>query len=222
MYNLFICDKLIITADGVIKLLDRSVPEKSIIMKLSADKAIKLAPPVLPKGFAFRPYHRGDAAVFADIETSVGEFSDKSFAESFFAAEYIRYSENRLKENCIFIEGPKNEAALSLIWEAEGKVSLQWLAVRPEFQGLGLGRAALRYAVCLSQRLYPKRDLLVHTRTWSHNALCLYYNEGFRLTDERCPRKIGGFHINENAEALEILKNALPPEVYNGLNNQII
>ena len=75
----------------------------------------------------------------------------------------------------------------------------------------------------IAARLSPGRDIYVHTRTWSYKAVCLYHSLGFSLVmDESIAKAGGGFHANENYEALKVLKEVISPQLYGELIKTII
>ena len=61
-------------------MLDKSLPYKSIIMRMEAAVAERLAPPAPAAGYRIRPFAPGDERHWARIETSVGEFSEEAAA----------------------------------------------------------------------------------------------------------------------------------------------
>ena len=70
-------------------MLDKSLPYKSIIMRMEAAVAERLAPPAPAAGYRIRPFVPGDERHWARIETSVGEFSEEAAARAYFERVYL-------------------------------------------------------------------------------------------------------------------------------------
>jgi len=90
---------------------------------------------------------------------------------------------------------------------------LHWVAVRPEYQGLGLGRAVVVNALSLFAQYEPQKDIYLHTQTWSHVAVRLYLNLGFQL----CRKDTLGSMPNDYESALNVLKNVLDDDTFSRL-----
>lgn len=74
-------------------MLDKSIPEKSIVMKLSHKTADAVKCPVLPEGFSLRPFKEGDQYHWAKIIASVGEFPDNGVCPCIFYALLLQTSD---------------------------------------------------------------------------------------------------------------------------------
>ena len=163
-------------------MLDKSLPYKSIIMRMEAAVAERLAPPAPVAGYRIRPFAPGNERHWARIETSVGEFPDEAAARAYFERVYL--PEAALQ--CLFVVTEQDEpVATATTWTEEEaslrQLQLQWVAVEPAHQGRGLGRAIATAAVRRAVRLAPGEAILLHTQTWSHRALRLYRSLGFRF-----------------------------------------
>lgn len=208
-------------------MLDKSIPYKNIIMRMPFSKVSSQAAPDLPVGFSFRFYQDGDAAHWARIETSVLEFPDEAAAKSYFSRDYLPFS-NDLKQRCVFVVNQENlPVATATAWYARSELgyqaSLHWVAVMPAYQGLGLGQAGVQQALSLFPALDPGEDVWLHTQTWSHVAVRLYFKLGFRVlktgrtavvTDDGDGVKISD---NDYAAAIEILRSVLEPALLSDL-----
>ena len=155
-------------------MLDKSLPYKSIIMRMEAAVAERLAPPAPAAGYRIRPFVPGDERHWARIETSVGEFSEEAAARAYFERVYL--PEAALQ--CLFVVTEQDEpVATATTWTEEEaslrQLQLQWVAVEPAHQGRGLGRAIATAAVRRAVRLAPGEAILLHTQTWSHRAAAL-------------------------------------------------
>ena len=87
---------------------------------------------------------------------------------------------------------------------------MHWVAVKPDYQGLGLGKAVTEKALKIFSEKDSGRSVMLHTQTWSHKAVKLYGKLGFvMLSDKDAPARSTyiGFELQNNDyyEALEIL-----------------
>jgi len=190
-------------------MLDKSVKYKNIIMRIEKDKVSNTAsPPVLPRGFSFRYYSGAkDIDHWCEIETSVLEFASVSEAKDYFTKAFLPY-ENELKNRCLFIADENNlPVATATVWYAGSELghqaALHWVAVRPKYQGLGLGKTIVQKALQRFSELEPNCDVWLHTQTWSHTAVRLYHKLGFNMLKQDT---LAGCK-NDFDEAIEILKS---------------
>ncbi len=200
-------------------MLDKNIPYKNIIMKLDCDKNSALSEPVLPAGFSFRAFQKGDELGWAEIECAVLEFDAKEQAVAYFRKDYLP-DLSELEKRCVFIVNQQEiPIATAIAWwvDCDGKrqASLQWVAVRPDYQGKGFGEAVVQKALSLFPVYERNRDIYLHTQTWSHVAVQLYYKSEFRLAKTA---RFGGLG-NDYAEAVEILKCVMDKAVYLDLVN---
>jgi len=198
-------------------MLDKSIPYKDIIMKMDHEDLARLSAPVLPPDFSFRKYRDGDAAIWSDIETSVLEFPDTQKAMEYFARDYLPFEQD-LKERMIFMVNEKDVpiATAAAWWVCENEryqASLHWVSVRPEYQGMGLGKAVVLKALSLFPAYNPGEDIYLHTQTWSHIAVRLYLSLGFRM----CKDDSLGKKKSDYEGALPILKSVLDMKTYDRL-----
>ena len=181
-------------------MLDKSLPYKSIIMRMEAAVAERFAPPAPAAGYRIRPFVPGDERHWARIETSVGEFSEEAAARAYFERVYLPEAALR----CLFVVTERDEpVATATTWTEEEaslrQLQLQWVAVEPAHQGRGLGRAIATAAVRRAVRLAPGEAILLHTQTWSHRALRLYRILGFRFCHCNLGKHISIFRIPVHA-----------------------
>lgn len=165
-------------------MLDKSIPYKNIIMKRDG-KEPPLPAPVLPEGYGLRFFQAGDETHWARIETAVGEFDTEEEALAYFKENYRIYPEE-LARRCLFATDPAGwPVGTANAWFARQRdgywASLHWVAVIPEAQGLGLGRAVVLAAMNQFSLTDPERDVWLHTQTWSHKAVRMYHHMGFRM-----------------------------------------
>lgn len=203
-------------------MLDKTVPYKNIVMKIPAEQIALIEEPALPSGFRFAFYEDGRERDWAQIEASVLEFDSPQLAEEYFRLDYLPHRE-LLKQRCLFVLGPDGTpAATATAWFAVSVLgyqpSLHWVAVRPDYQGLGLGKAVIQKATRLFLQTDAGRDVLLHTQTWSHKAIRIYQNLGYHLCkSERIAVMSNGpegtkVAPNEFEEALAILRTRLDAE----------
>ena len=178
-------------------MLDKSVPYVKFLMLRK-----KGAPaPVydLPDGYKFALYKPGDEKSWAEIEMSVLEFDNPKDALKYFGKEFKPYNAE-LEKRCIFIENSKGEkiATATAWWCCPEKCvpRLHWVAVKPEYQGLGLGKAIVSKVTQMMLELDGDTDFFLSTQTWSHRAVKIYEKFGYFIASEKkiCKYK------NENAE----------------------
>ena len=125
----------------------------------------------LPEGYSFREFQAEDAPVWADIETSVGEFSDTEKALKRFSEEFGPDVEE-MTHRCLFLMTGEGQAVGTMTaWYSRSFLSgdygrVHWVAVRPELQGRGLGKALLSRGLRLMARWHNKAYLTTQTTSW--------------------------------------------------------
>ena len=180
-------------------MLQKSVPFKSIYMKIDAVEIEKIQVPSLPVGYSYRFYQEGDQENWAKLETLVDEFATIEAARERFESEFLpsgdRYqalaqkfsiAENILDQRQVFIEAPNGEVvATATAWLAnkfgEYQPILHWVSVHPDYQGLQLGKSVVAKVMSLFPKYEPRKDVMLHTQTWSYPAIVLYHKLGFYL-----------------------------------------
>ncbi len=186
-------------------MLDKSVACFDVLMHRRCNSALPEV--TLPFGFEFALFTPGDEKAWAKIETSVLEFSDELDALIYFQKGYLPYRQE-LERRCLFIQNSDGEkiATATVWWFYSGKRRdpwLDWVAVRPDYQGLGLGKAIIAKSIELMAEIEGDRDFYLHTQTWSHKAIRIYQKLGFYITDRTDLFR----YSNENYEkAIEVLK----------------
>jgi GNAT superfamily N-acetyltransferase len=169
-------------------MLDKSVPYVRILMKRRAGAAI---PEVsLPDGFRFVFFKAGDEKAWAEIETSVLEFHSENRALGYFQKNFLPFLPE-LEKRCIFVENAEGEkVATSMAWrDYNNRIPwLHWVSVKPEFQGLGLGKAITSKATRLLLEISGDVDFFLSTQTWSHKAVRIYEKLGWEQTYDKKQR----------------------------------
>jgi len=153
------------------------------------------------------------------IETSVLEFDSEYLAESYFEKSYLPHVQ-KLRERCLFILNTEGvPVATANAWYSDSELGhqavLHWVAVCPEYQGKGLGKAIVKKALRVFQCLEPGNPIWLSTQTWSHVAICLYHSLGFNVVRSEPMANMntldGKIKISKSnfAEALQVLKTVL-------------
>ncbi len=168
-------------------MLDKSVPYVDVLMHRKSNTP--LPPVVLPEGYSFVPFQAGDEKAWAQIETSVLEFDSEIDALLYFQKTYLPYLAE-LERRCIFIQSDAGEkvATATAWWNYTGNRRdpwVHWVAVKPHYQGKGLGKAIVAEIVRRMVEMEGDRDFYLHTQTWSHKAIKIYQKAGFAITSEK-------------------------------------
>lgn len=184
-------------------MLDKTIPYKHILMKRPKGAAIRNYE--LPAGYSFCHYNEGNESEWAEIESSVAEFDGPASAATYYNREFMPYAEE-LKRRQLFIQNPdgKKIATITAWWKMTGErrdAIIHWVAVRPEYQGKGLGKALVSGGIKLMVSIEGDVDMYLHTQTWSYKAINIYLDAGFELLQHET---FGGFK-NEYDEAIEVL-----------------
>jgi len=161
----------------------------------------------LPEGFKFVQYQSGDEKAWAKIETSVLEFDDELDALLYFQKEYLKIP-SEAERRCLFIENPQGEKiATASAWHSYSGIRrdpcLHWVAVKPGYQGVGLGKALVSKVMRHLRDIEGDRDFYLHTQTWSHVAVRIYLKLGFTITGEK---NLIEYENAEYPENIELLK----------------
>ena len=179
-------------------MLDKSIPYVDVLMHRR--KGVPIPKFELPDNFVFSTFKLGDEKSWAEIETSVLEFPNELDALILFQKEYLPFIVE-LEKRCLFIENKEGEKiATSTAWwcysGARRDPWVHWVAVKPQYQGLGLGKAIISKITQLMLEIEGDRDFYLHTQTWSHRAIKIYEKLGFVITNEKNLSK----YTNENYE----------------------
>ena len=168
-------------------MLDKSIPYVPLCMRRDPQNPLPTHP--LPEGFRFVFYDAGAECDWARIETSVLEFDSEMDALLYFQKEFLVY-ESEAKRRCLFVETKDREkiATASAWWAYTGTRRdpiMHWVAVKPSFQGMGIGKALISKALDHMVEIEGDRAFYLSTQTWSHKAVFLYEWAGFKITDEK-------------------------------------
>lgn len=188
-------------------MLDKTLPYYNMIMKRPCGAPIPVCS--LGEDFSFETYAVGDEKAWASIMADVGEFDDAEEALAYFQKEYCAF-EDEIKRRMIFIKDKTGEmvGTLTIWWrytEERRNPTLEWVAVRPEHQGLGLGRALIIEGMKRMIRIEDDRDFYLHTQTWSHKAVRLYLHVGYEIVKD----EVFGGYENDYEKAMETIGHML-------------
>lgn len=187
-------------------MLDKSVPFYPLIFVRFPDSPPTDAP--LPPGYSVQAWQPGAEVDWCTIETAVDEFPAVDEAMQRFIEDFASEPEE-LSKRLFFVVTPdgKRVGNCAAWWQKRGddrRCLLHYLAVLPEYKGLGLGRALVVQVIKAFQTLEPNEPVFLGTQTWSWRAVCLYLRCGFQLTREKDPEK-----------ALPYLEQKMPAPYYN-------
>lgn len=188
-------------------MLDKSIPYFNIIMRRKSGTPIPQY--TLPKGYSFVPFSSGSEMDWAEIETSVGEFDNVPEALEYLQKSYLSYP-GEVERRTIFIqtEDGKKVGTVTSWWNYTGvqrDLALEWVAVKPEYQGLGLGKAIVFEGLRRILLIEGDRDVFLHTQTWSYRAVGIYLQAGFEFVNT------GSFNTYDNdyEKAIPYLRDKL-------------
>ena len=205
-------------------MLDKSLPYVGFIMKMRREKLAALTVPELPDGYCYKFYEDGDEVHWARLESLVNEFESQEKALNYFNNEYRNPYREELYKRCAFVctnDGvPVATATAWFMSSSLGMKSwLQWISADPAHQGKGLGRAVIAKALSCYRELDGDSDIYLHTQTWSHTAMYLYWKLGFELylgdAIKVAWHKEPFFRVmkNDPLEALSVLEKVYTPEL---------
>lgn len=190
-------------------MLDKSLDYYRVIMKRTAGAPLPHAE--LPEGFSFVLYRDGDVQAWGEIETSVLEFDRAEDAVRHFNTHYVPY-DSEVRRRTLFIQRAddgRKVATFTAWWDYTGNRRypfMHWVAVKPAYQGLGLGKAIIAKGVWLMVELEGDCVMYIPTQTWSHKAIKLYRWAGFEL--EWDEPEVGGV-MNQTRQAYSLIRHLI-------------
>jgi ribosomal protein S18 acetylase RimI-like enzyme len=191
-------------------MLDKSVPYVNILMKRKA--GVPAPEAKLPDGFRFVFFKAGDEKYWAEIEASVLEFGSGQSALEYFKESFLPHLPE-LERRCVFVENEKGgKVATGMAWwgslGAKRHPWLHWIAVKPEAQGYGLGKAVSAKATQLLIETEGEADFYLSTQTWSHRAVGIYEKLGWEMTYIKNNRKYSRVNFEKAKKLLRKIKQA--------------
>lgn len=197
-------------------MLDKSIPCFRVIMRRPANTPITRIE--LPQGYSIRSYQENELDDWADIETSVGEFDTTEESRRYFIREFLPYPD-KLPRRVYFLYNAAGEkiGTISAWWLDHGKnyhPLLHWVAIKPDYQGQGLGRPLINFGIRKLIEIEGDLDIYLRTQTWSHRAIALYLLEGFQFIK----KPFAGYQ-NDYFQAIRVLKDKIGKYLLNrGMN----
>lgn len=138
----------------------------------------------LPDQFRFRFYEQEkDEAIWCEIVTATDEFPNETAAWKRFEEEFKPYKE-LLSERMIFIETEQGQTVGTATawfgnWQGDSIGRLHWIEVLPSYQGQGLGKPLISYAMQVLAQFHTKAYL--KTQTTSEAAVHIYQKFGWKI-----------------------------------------
>jgi len=168
-------------------MIDESVPYIPVVMRRESGLPLPHCP--LPEGFSYKMYQPGNEKDWARIEASVGEFDCEMDALLEYQKSFLPFSDE-LPRRCIFIAAPDGGlvGTATAWWDYIGQRRhplVHWVAVKPEYQGKGLGKAITAEVIRLMTVVDGDGIFYLSTQTTSHKAIRIYEWAGFHITNEK-------------------------------------
>lgn len=188
-------------------MLDKTLPYYNIIMKRY--KGAKVPEPHLPEGYIFKLYLDGDEISWAEIMTSVGEFDNYEEALEYLKKEYLPFREELMKRLVFIVAADGNKIGTLTNWwnftYNRRDPSIHWVGVKPEYQGLGLGKALVFEGMRRMIDTEGDRDFFLHTQTWSYKAISIYLKAGYEIVKD----ETFSDYTNDYEKALKTIKDKI-------------
>ncbi len=204
-------------------LLEKSIPYKSIIMR--CDSINRNAFSEAEECFSIVKYRPEMKSVWIEIQKAAGQFEGYSDADiaDYFEKTFL-YDSSEIDERCFFLKDNVEEAYIGTCcawFSNKGKrivPVLHWLAVVPTHRNRGCARMLITYVLKYFEQKYEKQAVYLHTQPESYQAIKLYNDFGFNITQEDSY----GHAVNEYEDAMEILKEVMNSEAYKRLKNTAV
>lgn len=163
-------------------MLDKSLPYRPLLMTKTDTGLYPQF--LLPEGYTFRFYRKGDEHIWAALECSLGQFESEAAALACFSREFLENQRLCPEERMLFVLDPNGKAvATAALWDGVyfGKVCqrLHWVAVSDECAGKGIAKAMLSRLLELYNALGYEGFLYLRTGTWNYPAIGIYRKFGF-------------------------------------------
>ena len=170
-------------------MIDRSIPYYNLILKCNE---ICITPVLLPEGYSFKTYNKGDEKHWAELEYEIGDFSSVEEAETYFRRNYCKQIDE-LKKRCVFVVDDKGNVVGSCIaWhdlkDKATVASLHWLVVSPKHQGKHIGLALCQKVMEIFKE-FEEAPIYIHTHRGVIKLYCFMSNSVLKF------RKQILFHI---------------------------
>lgn len=166
---------------GLMSRVDKNLKVDYIKLKMIRPDLENIPEYSMPQGFKLRFYKIGEEPLWAMVEASAGEFESEQAALNYFNTQFADYKKE-LDKRCLFIVNNEGKVigTASAQESSNGDASLGrvgWVAIDPEFQGLGLAKPLLSRVMKVLKEHHERAYLT--TQTTSFRAVNMYLNFGF-------------------------------------------
>lgn len=141
--------------------------------------ALDHVPVPVPPPFAIRAYEPGDEAAWLDIHREADVFN--VFRLETFRQQFGEDREVLRQRQAYLLDGDGRAIGTASAWfqpEDPALGRIHWVAIRPDYQGLGLAKPLLVW-VCARLRELGHTRAYLTTSTARVPAICLYFGLGF-------------------------------------------
>lgn len=164
-----------------IQKIDKTISVEYIPLRMERPNLDNIPEYTLPEGYAIRLYKKGEEEHWARVETAAGEFETQEAALTYFENQYGDYKDE-MEKRCLFLvtEDGQIIGTTTALHAANGDIDLGrigWVAIDPNWQGMGLSKSLLSQALNILA-IFHKRAYLT-TQTTSFRAINMYLNYGF-------------------------------------------
>lgn len=139
----------------------------------------------LPEGFSFRGFKNGDQKHWVDIEVSSGDIVDEQTGFEKFDDYYGKYLKD-LEDRFVFVvDSDGTPVATVCGWYMQKPINdvitgdLHWLAVKKEYQGLGLSKPLIVESMKIMYK-YGHKGAFCHSQTHTWLACKIYLSLGWK------------------------------------------
>lgn len=187
-------------------MFDTTVPMMGLAMRARTLENIPCFD--LPKPYSWRFFQPGDERIWAEIETSAGEFATPEEGLKRFRTYFP--TDDGLDARMIFLTDAGHPFATATAWFSDGGPSdpegrLHWVSVDQAHQGQGLSKAVVSLAMHRLQELGHTSAYLT-TKTASWVAIKVYHRFGF-LPDARKEEELEGWRIVSEKTGIDFMKD---------------
>lgn len=138
----------------------------------------------LPPGYSTRAFRKGEAHLWAQVETAAGEFESAEAALARFVHEFGDKLDE-MEDRCFFlVDGASGRViGTATAWydssfRGEDYGRVHWVAILPEFQGRKLAKPLMCVVMERLKQSHTKAYLVTHTKCLK--AIRMYLDFGFR------------------------------------------
>jgi Acetyltransferases len=194
--------------------LDRSLPHIGVIMEKYDTDIYPKYP--LPDGFKFVPFRDGLQKQWAELQLSTDMADSLSEAEEMFTEDFLKGRArnwvhpdtvtdkitdirqypyyNEMCGRVVFVLDKNGVlAGTGALWFGDifgtEHQRIHWVAVKPEYQALGISKAVITRLLDIYNELGYKGYIYLTSQTWSYKALNIYGKFGFKPYTGEKPEK---------------------------------